>query len=163
MSNAPKKNILDRISDLENAFLFVLQENKKLKTNLAAMVELTRAIVKASGDEFGTKVQEIITAHQKEVEVAEQNQQKALMTELVAKGALVTSDSVTEDSILVVNERDAGGNLLSERTQAHFSQFPAEARLALRDQPVGAVIELPGGKLEVVEIYRANPNSKQEA
>jgi hypothetical protein len=152
----PKKNILDRISELEAVSLHLLNENKSLKGNLAAMVDLCSAIIKASGDDFANKVKSIIAEAQRELQAKEQAHQKSLMDALVQQGALVRTDSVSEDSIIAFKRTE--GNLVDERVQAHFEEFPAEARLKLRDQPVGAVIELPGMTFEVLEIFRAAPN-----
>jgi regulator of replication initiation timing len=152
----PKKNILDRISDVEVLVNHLLKENKALKGNLAAMVDLCSAIIKVSGTEFADKVKAVIAEAQRELQAKEQAHQKGLMDALVQQGALARTDSVTTDSIIAFKKTE--GNLVDERVQAHFEEFPAEARLKLVDQPVGAVIELPGMTLEVLEIFRAAPN-----
>lgn len=160
MTTETKKNILERIADLESSIKYLLEENNSLKGNLAAMVELNRAIIKASGENFGAKVQAVVAEHQRELQAKEQEHQKAILNALVAKGDLVRAEAVTEDSIIAVKKTDAEGNL-EERVHGHYMEFPVEARLRLVNQPVGAVIELPGLKLEVLEIFRATPKSTE--
>lgn len=120
------------------------------------MVDLCSALLKVLGPEVSDKVKAVIAETQRELQAKEQAHQKGLMEALVQQGALVRVDSVTSDSIIAFKRTE--GNLVDERVQAHFEEFPAEARLKLVDQPVGAVIELPGMTLEVLEIFRASSN-----
>jgi hypothetical protein len=151
---------LREISDnLRETAQFSIKEIDGLKANLAGVVELVRAVVKASGDEFSAKVQAIMADDRRAQEIKAQAREKAVLEQLIASGHLVETDEVKEDTVVIFREFSKfskDGQLKIERVQAHYSQFPVEMRLAILNQAVGAVVDAPGAdaRIEIMEIYK---------
>ncbi|WNM70296.1 hypothetical protein [Myxococcus phage Mx1] len=166
MSTQPKKTptVLERLDLVEESLgslaSFSQKELTLLKSRVLSVVEILNAVIKASGDGFEEKVQAELEKAQANRDQERIVREKALLESLVRAGAYAPAQKIGPLSLVVVREFNERGETLSDRVQAKFSQFGPEAQTALLDKEVGYVLDLPGGKLEVIEIYDLVPETK---
>lgn len=160
---APKPPLLlDRVKALEELTngmaAYVQNEIPGLKSALANIVEVLNGIIRASGEDFPTKLQAAVKAD-RDARTAEQvAREKAQLDSMVESGALQPADVVSETSVVVGREFNLEGELLgSGRTQVMFNQFTPESQEKVKGQGIGFVIEVATGKFEVTEIYNIVP------
>lgn len=144
---------------------------KQLGGIIQNLTELCQAMVKVSTDQlagvgitdFDEKVDAEIQAGRTRRAQAELEKAKQVLETLVQQGTLISSDVVTETSILVGKELDGQGNSVGlGRAQVELGQFNEDIQKELLGQPVGAVFQNAEYGFEVQEIYVPNPELMQQ-
>lgn len=159
--------ITDRLKAVEELTAglagFVQNEVPALKTSLANLVEVLNAVITLGGDDFAEKVQAKVEEIQMNRAKAQVESQKAQLAKYVADGVLTVTGQIGEDSILVLREISLEGKEIGTGwVQLNVAQFVPDIRQKMIGQSVGYVIDMPNGKIEVIEAYNPAPKKDPE-
>ncbi len=125
------------------------------KTVDALIAELDETIVQ-DGDKLNDRVRRRIRAQIEAAMKIRQDSNTKLLQDLVEKGALVLTDSVTDESYVVAdfNVPQGDGSTIQDRVQMNFKGYNQSVRELLLGKKVGDKTGLPdGGGFEIVGIY----------
>lgn len=150
-------DILGRMKELEES---VKTNNKRYENSVASILELVSAIIKSVGPDFQNQVENSLKATRLEAAVKQAKEEERVVADLVAKGKLVVVEAIAPNTIVIANQTDKSGNLVSAgRIQVQFEQFFPEVREKMLGQKVGFVYENPedGNKFEIKEVYGFAP------
>lgn len=158
--------VLERLERAEQALQALGQvidgNNQQHQKAITSIVEVMTAIIKCSGPEFDGKVQSTIIEARKKRAQDESDKAKAALEDMVAKGLLVSAETLSEGSVVVGREFDKEGNLLGTgRSQVEFSQFVPDAKTELLGKGPGFVYNGSDGSFEVLEVYNFAPPASE--
>lgn len=149
-----------RIEDLERNLGLLFQQMQNMSRDVALLRDVSRltnerltALIQV------TKVEEKAVDAQMRVNTIDNL--KAKVKELVEKGTLVKSDTITENSFVVGNENEPAaadgtpGKVINERLQFAVFSVEKEIQDKLKDHKVGDIISFKDDALvfEVTEVY----------
>lgn len=158
------KNALERLEELDKRVAAVedFVGNKlvadvnnavsALSKQAGGLSEVVAAIAKLVGEDA---IKALVETARKDAELQRVASLKAAIAEMKANGQLVTSEKITEDSLVVGVEFEADGSeTFPGFVQLQFSQFKPEWREKLLGAEVGAKIDtLEGRSFQVNEIF----------
>jgi len=152
------KNASQRIEDLETQVASILvgadnmaKDLMYMKEALKLLVNKVDAVVKAV-NQGGNITDEILNKFMLENQI---NELKNKVDALVKSGVLVPSESVQENSLVVIRELDPNGQVTVARNQFAFSSLVPMYKEKLLNAKVGANITIgdAGDSIEILEIY----------
>ena len=162
MSEETKKTATERLEDLEGSMAQVGQALSSLdpvirdvagiKEALKLLNNKLEAVIKAinAGSPLTEETLNTLMTAANEKELADK------VTAMVASGLLTASDTVTNDSFVVINEADAAGKIVNPRMQFLVSALQMEeVRTKLGGAKVGDNIPVgdKGASINVLESY----------
>jgi hypothetical protein len=171
---APQLTIMQRLENVEKT-----QQNgqqmtegmfNQFRTALTTAMETLDATMAVLSDlnpevPVADKVQEKVKAKRHERLVAQSEQEKSQLEQLVKAGVVRVSETIAENSILVARIFDANGEVTGVgRTQLEVNRLNPSIRPNFLGQGVGYVYEAESkDKLEVLEVYEVVPQSAEAA
>jgi regulator of replication initiation timing len=162
MSEENKKTATERLEVLENTANSIIQAIQPV-ANMAQDLMSLREAVKLLNNKLDSVVKAInagtaLTDENLNAIMTDNNAKELQdkVTKMVSDGLLVTTDTITKDSFVVINEQDGTGKIVNPRMQFLLSALNnEEVRAKLDGAKVGDNIALgdKGGSLNVLEAY----------
>lgn len=162
MSNTETKTASERLTDLETNMAQVGQALQVLE-NLARDMMGTKEALKLLNNKVEALTKCVLNGNSPtEDQLSEymiENNVKELsdkVAEMMRQGILAVSDTVSDDSFVVINEADPSGKIVNPRMQFLVSKLqPGEVRQKLAGSKVGDTIPVgtDGASINVLESY----------
>jgi regulator of replication initiation timing len=122
-----------------------IKRNNTLRAELGALVEIV-----SQGGQISKEAirQRVLDASAAEL--------KRRVEELIAKGYLVSTEEVAEDSFIVAQQQDRNGNIVSQRLQVLVSSLEPETQQKILSKKAGETVDLGENEplLYILEIYK---------
>jgi archaellum component FlaC len=149
------------------ALRFVDQELTTLKQHaqnsirgVENVAELFTAHVKLMGEEYKTKLAAAVEEHREEIRKQKEEAARTMVKSLVEKGDLVLADTIDESSLVVFTEFDKENKEVGTHyTPVWVRELSADIIPRLTGQKAGADVEVEGGRLHALEVYRQAPSA----
>jgi len=152
-----------RIFGHQQAFQFVDRELTQLKNvtgvvsrGVDSLAELITAHLEILGEEFKAKVTAVVEANREKARQQKEDLARTAIKTRLEKGELLVSDEVAADSLVVFTEFDKEGKQIGiHYTPVWLHELGPEISPKFIGQKVGFEGDVEGGKLCVLEIYKA--------
>lgn len=161
-----KKDILQRVEDLEKAYISTITALNKVLERFDREIKEAREIAESASDVLGPdsvkkRMQERHDDRTRQKVEAEQ----AAVQKAIAAGAMKELSTVVDDCVIVGLEKDKDGNLVgSGHDLSFFSDLIPEIKTALLGKAKGDVVPTPGGgTVELLGVYQVVPPEERPA